>query len=71
MAVMKAVISRRRLAAAFITPATSLLPAQESPAPLPPEKELEAARDRIRQNVASLKTYPLPVSTEPAFQFKP
>ena len=71
MADMKAVISRRQLAAALLIPASSVLPAQETAAPLSAEKELEAARDRIRQNVASLKAYPLPMSTEPAFQFKP
>ncbi len=42
----------------------------QSQAPATPDEELKAARDRIRSNGAALAKGQVPMSTEPAFQFK-
>lgn len=64
-------MTRRQLAAALSAPA--LLAAQQPPsAPLPQnaDEELKAAREQNRQNAAQLDKFPLPMSVEPAVQFK-
>jgi hypothetical protein len=35
-----------------------------------PDLELQAARDRIKTNAQALSAVPVPMATEPAFQFK-
>jgi hypothetical protein len=61
-------LTRRELAAALVTGAAAAQ-TQSSPAGTPRD-ELQAARERNRNNVDALAKVPLPMSTEPAFQFK-
>jgi hypothetical protein len=44
----------------------------QTPAPQPPtpEAELQAARDQVAANVTALLGIEVPMTTEPAFQFK-
>ena len=58
-------LTRRQLAAAVIAPAA--LAAAPQP---PPADELQAARERILNATNALNTVQIPMSTEPAFQFK-
>jgi len=58
-------LTRRQLAAAAIAPAA--LAAAPQP---PPADELQAARERILNAINTLNTFQIPMSTEPAFQFK-
>ena len=58
-------LTRRQLAAAAIAPAA--LAAAPQP---PPADELQAARERILNAINTLNTVQIPMSTEPAFQFK-
>jgi len=60
-------ITRRNLAAALA--GAPLLAAQTPPAPTP-EDDLKAARDRIKSNGETLVAQNIPMSTEPAFQFR-
>jgi hypothetical protein len=63
-------ITRRRLAAAVLGPAAALHAAgTQAPAPAPPE-DLNAAREQVRKHSETLAKFDLPMSTEPAFQFK-
>ena len=62
-------MTRRNLAAALISASSAA--AQQPQAAAPPENDLiKAARDRMQANVAALAATPLPMATEPAFQFK-
>ena len=56
--------TRRKLAAALLAPAAA------AQTPAPPVDEAHAARDRIKANAEQLAKVDLPMSTEPAFQFK-
>ena len=56
-------LTRRKLALALLVPAASA----QAPAPV---DEVQAARDRIKTNGEALTKVDLPMSTEPAFQFK-
>jgi hypothetical protein len=59
----------RREWAAALASATALA---QTPAPVPPtpEAELQAARDQVAANVTALRAIEVPMTTEPAFQFK-
>jgi hypothetical protein len=35
-----------------------------------PEAELQSAREQVRANVTALSQFEIPMSTEPAFEFK-
>jgi len=61
-------LTRRELAAVAL--GTAAAPAQEKPQ-APPEDELSAARKQVESNAAALAKFDLPMSTEPAFLFKP
>jgi len=61
-------ITRRQLALAALQPAAAL--AQAPAIPATPEQELTAAREQVRRNVEALDKVTLPMSTEPAFQFR-
>jgi hypothetical protein len=67
-------LTRRRLAAVLVS-ATAMAAQQPQPAATPavalaPEDLLKAARDRVLANAAALASTPIPMATEPAFQFK-
>jgi hypothetical protein len=59
-------LTRRKLAAAVLAPAAAALPQTQSQ----PPDELAAARQRMKDNAAAMAKIEVPVSTEPAFQFK-
>jgi hypothetical protein len=60
-------LTRRQLAAALMASAA----AAQTAAPQPtPDEDLKAARDRIVANRKALDAVPVPMSVEPAFQFK-
>jgi hypothetical protein len=63
-------LTRRQLAGtlAAVVPAFS----QQTPPSTPPtaSQDLEAARDRNRNYAKELTSFSIPMSTEPAFQFK-
>ena len=63
-------LTRRKLAVALVTAAAA--PAQPSqPVPAPaPDGDLQAARERLLANARVLAATPVPMATEPAFQFK-
>jgi hypothetical protein len=64
---MKAKLTRRELAAAVALPAM----AQTAAAPQPTaDEDLQAAQRRMRENRAAMDAVALPMSTEPAFQFR-
>lgn len=61
-------LTRRELAALL-----TVLPAA-APAQVPAGAEadpLETARERLRETVAKLEAFPLPMAAEPAFVFRP
>ena len=65
-------LTRRKLATALVS-ATALVAQQPQPAAQPataPDSDLKAARDRLQANAAALAGTPIPMATEPAFQFK-
>ena len=64
-------LTRRKLATALVS-ATALAAQQPQPAaqPAAPDSDLKAARDRLQANAAALAGTPIPMATEPAFQFK-
>lgn len=49
------------------TPAGPVTAIQPAPAA---DAELQSAREQVRANVASLSQFEVPMSTEPAFEFK-
>jgi len=62
-------LTRRKLAATLVS-ATALSAQQTPVTPAPPSDDLKTARDRLKANAAALSVTPLPMATEPAFQFK-
>ena len=62
---MAAKVTRRQIASALA--ASGVLFGQ---APAPPEEDLRAAREQIRQNGELLAKVDLPAATEPAVHFK-
>jgi hypothetical protein len=64
-------ITRRKLAVAVVAPAALLAQTPPSTAiPANPQGELAAAREQNRRNAQALDGFKVPVTTEPAFQFK-
>lgn len=67
-------ITRRRLAAAALGSAAlgpaAALHAASNQAPAPPDDLNAAAREQVRKHSETLAKFDLPMSTEPAFQFK-
>jgi hypothetical protein len=61
-------LTRRKLATVLVS-ATAMAAQQPQPAPAPAD-DLKAARDRLQSNAAALAGTPIPMATEPAFQFK-
>ena len=60
-------LTRRELASALAA-GTALA---QAPAPPPtPDAELEAARDQLKATLARISAQAVPMTTEPAFQFK-
>jgi len=60
-------LTRRKLAAAVLSAAAGNALPQT---PAAPDDELKAARDRLEATSAALAKQAVPMSTEPAFQFK-
>ncbi len=69
-------ITRRRLAAAALGSVAALGPAAlhaasaQAPAPAAPEDLNAAAKEKVHKYSETLAKFDLPMSTEPAFQFK-
>lgn len=71
-------LTRRQVAAAIAAVGASAgagagvvpRPALAAPQTQPPPDDLTAARDRLKANVNALSSVQLPMSTEPAVQFK-
>jgi hypothetical protein len=61
-------LTRRKLATALVS-ATAFAAPQPAPTP-PAADDLTAARDRLQANAKALAAAPIPMDTEPAFQFK-
>ena len=61
-------ITRRTLAGAILTPA--VLAQTQAPIPRTPDEELAAVREQNSRNSEALAKLQVPMSTEPAFQFK-
>ena len=62
-------LTRRQLAASLAASAAAM--AQTQPAAFAAEdEEMKAVRDRLKAAAAELAKVEIPVSTEPAFQFK-
>lgn len=59
----------RRTLAATLTSAAALAQIQPG-VPATPDEELRAARARVKANAEALVKQEVPMSTEPAFQFK-
>jgi hypothetical protein len=59
-------LTRRQLAAAALAPAAMAAPQQ----PAAPKDDLEAARERMRNNIAAVKSIAVPMATEPSFEFR-
>jgi hypothetical protein len=63
--------TRRKLAGALLGSAAARSLAQTaSPLPRTPDEELKAARERLKSRSDTLAAQAVPMSTEPAFQFK-
>lgn len=66
-------ITRRAMAAVLASVgAQAQTPAgpQQPPEPASPDAELQSAREQVRANVTALSQFEIPMSTEPAFEFK-
>jgi hypothetical protein len=61
-------LTRRELAS---TLAAGAAMAQTPAQPRTPEAELQAARDQLKATLVRLSAQAVPMTTEPAFQFKP
>ena len=59
-------ITRRSLAIALVSAAG----VAQTPQPADAEEELKAARELLRRRVAAMENHPVPMSVEPAFQFR-
>lgn len=67
---MNGKITRRRLAAATLGSGVALRAAHaQTPAPAP-TADPNAAREQVHKHSETLAKFDLPMSTEPAFQFK-
>jgi len=66
---MNAKITRRRLAAAALGSA-AVVRVTGAQATVPPEDINGAAKQQVRKHSETLAKFDLPMSTEPAFQFK-
>jgi hypothetical protein len=62
-------LTRRQLASTL--GAGAALAQTPARSPSTPEIELQAARDRVKANVDRLAAEPVPMTIEPAFQFRP
>jgi hypothetical protein len=62
-------LTRRKLATALLS-ATAVAAQQPQTVPAAADADLKIARDRLQANVAALAGTPIPMATEPAFQFK-
>ena len=63
-------LTRRKLAGVLVSAgATANALAGQQPPPAAPD-DLQAARDRLQANARALSAAPIPMATEPAFQFK-
>jgi hypothetical protein len=63
--------TRRKMAVAVFAPAAlRSLHAQAPPAAAGPEDLDAEAREQVRKNAEAMAKFDLPLSTEPAFQFK-
>lgn len=60
-------LTRRELASAL---AAGTVLAQAPPQPPTPEAELQAARDQLKATLARISAQAVPMTTEPAFQFR-
>ncbi len=60
-------LTRRTLAAALLVSPSAALAQNPAPAPADP---LEAARQNLRQHLSKLAAIDVPMTAEPAFQFK-
>ncbi|MCX6631318.1 MAG: hypothetical protein NTW28_27210 [Candidatus Solibacter sp.] len=61
-------LTRRKLATVLVSAAAG---AAQQPQPTSAaDDDLKAARDRLQANAAALAIPPIPMATEPAFQFK-
>jgi hypothetical protein len=69
---MKTRLTRRELAAvALASAAVGRIEGQTARGPQPTaDEDFKAAEQRIRDNSTSLAAVPVPMATEPAFQFK-
>ena len=64
-------ITRRAMAAVLASIGAQAQTPAQPVQPLPsPEGELESAREQVRANVTALSQFEVPMSTEPAFEFK-
>lgn len=68
-------LTRRKLATAVLisgglVPAAAALAQTQPSLPRTPDEELSAARDRAKQVTDALAQQTVPMTTEPAFQFK-
>ena len=67
-------ITRRAMAAVLASVgAQAQTTAHPAPAvePTAPDADLQSAKEQVRANVTALSQFEVPMSTEPAFQFKP
>jgi hypothetical protein len=60
-------LTRRKLGTVL---ASATVAAAQTPQPAAGSDLLKTARDRMQANAAALAKSPVPMSTEPAFQFK-
>ena len=63
-------LTRRQIAAAIAAASTGVSTAVAAAQAQPAADDLTAARDRVKATANALSSVPLPMSTEPAFQFK-
>ncbi len=63
-------MTRRQLAAAAVATAAGLAQTPPSTPSDSPEALLQSAREQVKRNSEALGKFPLPMATEPAFQFK-
>jgi len=67
---MSTKLTRRELAAALSTSAILLAQTPAPPIPSNADEELKAVKDTLRQNSEQLAKVDLPMSAEPAVQFR-
>jgi hypothetical protein len=65
-------LTRRQLGAAALASvaARAQTPPQPGPQNATPQAELQAARDQVKATSESLSQYQIPMTTEPAFEFR-